>query len=210
MPKKLLNFAAAQGLPFSPAQAEKLLAYARCVWAKKDTLNLTSVSDFDEVITRHVCDGLAAAAYIHQQGRACTELADAGAGCGYIGFALATAFPSAQITLLESLEKRCQFMNWAALKAGFANVHVQNVRLGQAKPGPFDVVTERAMGPLETVLPLCTATLKPGGIFLAFQSEIARPQPLCAGVHAAQPHCYTLPGETKPRYLAVYQKNENE
>lgn len=207
MPKKLLNFAAQQGLPFSDAQAEQLLAYGRCVWAKKDTLNLTSVADFDEVITRHLCDGLAAAACIYKQNRPCTELADAGAGCGYIGFALAAAFPQAQITLLESLEKRCQFMNWAALKAAFANIRVQNVRLGQAATGPFDVVTERAMGPLETVLPLCTAPLKAGGIFIAFQSEIT--PAVCAGVRVLTPYTYTLPGEAKPRYLAVYQKDEN-
>ena len=67
MPKRLLNFAAQISLPFSQAQAEKLLAYAQCVWEKKELLNLTSVSDFDEMINRHLCDGLAAAAYLHAQ-----------------------------------------------------------------------------------------------------------------------------------------------
>ncbi len=206
MPKKLLNFATTLGLPFTPAQAEKLLAYGRCVFDKKELLNLTSVADFDELVSRHLCDGLAAAAFIHAAHRPFTALADAGAGCGYIGFALAAAFPAASVTLLESLEKRCQFMNWAALKAGFTNIRVQNVRLGQVSTGPFDFMTERAMGPLETVLPLCMAPLQPGGIFAAFQSEKA--QAVCPGAHACGFYAYTLPGEAKNRYLALYQKEE--
>lgn len=208
MPKKLLDFAAQLSLSFSQLQAEKLLAYARCVWEKKELLNLTSVADFDEIITRHLCDGLAAASYLQSQHKTFTSLADAGAGCGYIGFSLAAAFPSAQVTLVESIERRCKFMNWAALQTGFNNIRVQNIRLGQAVAGPFEAVTERAMGPLETILPLCTAPLVPGGIFMAFQTQLQHPLPLCSSVHFLQAHAYTLPGETAQRHLAVYQKDE--
>lgn len=206
MPKKLLDFANRLGLPFTPAQAEKLLAYGRCVYDKKDFLNLTSVSGFDELVSRHLCDGLAAAAHVRTLLPMPQNLADAGAGCGYIGFALAAAFPSAKVTLLESLQRRCKFMNWAALQAGFTNIRVEQVRLGQQDCGSFEIITERAMGTLTDILPLCTAPLMPGGFFLAFQSEIS--EPVNKGVHAVKPFAYTLPGETKERYLVVYQKDE--
>ena len=97
-------------------------------------------------------------------------------------------------------------MNWAALQAGFTNIRVEQVRLGQQDCGPFEIITERAMGPLAEILPLCTAPLVPGGFFLAFQSEVSAP--LCKGVHAVKPFAYTLPGEAKKRYLVVYQKDE--
>ncbi len=206
MPKKLLNFAAQLSLPFTPAQAEKLLAYGQCVYVKKDFLNLTSVADFDELITRHLCDGLSAGACLQARLAHPRQLADAGAGCGYIGFALAAAFPAAQVTLLESLERRCQFMNWAALQAGFTNIRIKQVRLGQTPCGPFETVTERAMGPLTQILPLCVASLQPGGLFLAYQSEV--PAVEYPGTVSLEPFAYTLPGENKQRYLAVYQKNE--
>ncbi len=204
MPKKLLNFTAQLGLPFTPAQAEKLLAYGQCVYNKKDFLNLTSVENFDELLTRHLCDGLTAAACIYAKIAHPRQLADAGAGCGYIGFALAAAFPAAQVTLLESLERRCKFMNWAAMQAGFINIRVKQVRLGQTPCGPFEAVTERAMGPLTQVLPLCAAILQPGGLFLAYQSEV--PTVEYPGAVRLEPFTYMLPGESKSRYLAVYQK----
>ena len=208
MLKKLLNFTQEISLPFSQQQAEQLLAYAQCVWNKKEVLNLTSVANFDEIITRHLCDGLTAAAYLYNTRKSIAALADAGSGCGYIGFALAAAFPHVRLTLIESLERRCKFMNWAALQTGFQNIQVQNIRLGQIPTGPFDALTERAMGPLENILPLCTTPPRPGGVFIAFQTQLPCPLPACKGVRMLDTKAYTLPEETTTRHLVVYQKDE--
>ena len=135
MPKSLLKYAAQLGLPLTLPQAEKLVAYAQCVWDKKNQLNLTSAQTFEEVLARHICDGLTAAARVHALGLTHAQLADVGAGCGYIGMTLAVALPHAQITLVESIEKRCKFMNWAAMQAAISNVYVKQARLGQGKSG---------------------------------------------------------------------------
>ena len=151
LPKKLLDFASALGIVLSPRQQAQLITYAQCVWQKKELLNLTAAQSLDEIYTRHLADGLTAAAYIRdfcaKHAMQKPQLADMGAGCGYIGFTLAVALPHAHVKLVESLERRCKFMNWATLQTGLTNVTVQNVRLGQATQFSFDAVTERAMGP---------------------------------------------------------------
>ena len=190
MHKKLTNYAAQIGLPLTQAQGEKLLAYARCVWDKKDVLNLTSAATFDEVVGRHICDGLTAAAEMqkHFPVQTALQLADMGAGCGYIGMTLAVALPQAHVTLVESLEKRCKFMNWAGQGTHFA----------------FDVVTERAMGQLPDIFAICMDAVKPGGIFMAFQG--AHPQEVTGHAPLVQQK-YTLPGDNTPRYLVLFKKS---
>ena len=204
MPKTLTNFAAQLGLPLTPMQAQKLVAFAQCVWEKKDFLNLTSAATFEEVLQRHICDGLVAAAHLQAHCKELTapQLADAGAGCGYIGMTVAVALPHAHVTLIESLEKRCKFMNWAALTAGISNVRVKNARLGQGTQFNVDALTERAMGQLPDIFAICTSSVKPGGYFIAFQG--ATPQSV-AQVPLTQ-ICYTLPCDNHPRYLVVFKK----
>lgn len=205
MQQVLTDFAETLGLPLTPTQTQKLLAYAQCVWEKKDFLNLTSAQSFEEVLKRHLCDGLVAAAHIQTLCKEipAPQLADAGAGCGYIGLTVATALPRAHVTLIESLERRCKFMNWAALTAGISNVSVKNARLGQGTPFSFDALTERAMGQLPAVFDICTAAVKPGGYFVAFQGGTVQ---TVAQAPAAQIP-YTLPCDKRPRYLVVFKKD---
>ncbi|MBP5616269.1 MAG: class I SAM-dependent methyltransferase [Elusimicrobiaceae bacterium] len=201
--KKLVSFAKTLGLKLTDAQADRLLAYARCVWEKKDFLNLTSAQSLEEILLRHICDGMVAAAWIAKKHPEALQVADAGAGCGYIGMTLAVCLPQVQVTLIESLERRCKFMNWAAMQSNIGNVQIKNVRLGQGTHFQFDVLTERAMGPLVQIGPLCLSALKPGGIFLAFQGE----QAPSWGKGTVEE--YTLPWDDKTRHLVSYKKDEN-
>ena len=211
MPSSMSDFAASLGLDITQTQTQQLQAYAELVWVKKDYLNLTSVAAKEEIFTRHICDGLAAAAFFKRAagGKESFSIADMGSGAGYIGLACAAALPLARITLVESLEKRCSFLNWAVLKLGLKNVTVVCMRLGQKQIGPFDFVTERAMGQLNDVLPLIAPAVKEGGLFAAYQSRPCQAQPElvkhCA-LREKEPVAYTLPGEEKARYLAVFAK----
>lgn len=211
MHKKLLDFAASLGLNLDEKTADVLAAYADLVWGKKDFLNLTSVADKNEIFTRHICDGLAAAAFFKREarGKEGFSLADMGSGAGYIGLSAAIALPGARVTLVESLEKRCSFLNWAVLKLGLTNVTVACMRLGQKPVGPFDLVTERAMGHINDILPLIAPAVKPGGAFAAYQSQTAQADAALAaklGLREEEPQSYTLPGENKKRFLAVFRK----
>ena len=153
----LRPFAETLSLPLGERQLAQLSCYSQRIWDKKDSLNLTSVETQEEIFTRHLADGLVAAAKIKQLLTSIPSkeftIADVGSGAGYIGFTLAIALPHAQITCVESLEKRCAFMNWAALKTNVSNLHVKKARLGQDPLPQFDIVTERAMGQLADILP---------------------------------------------------------
>lgn len=213
MRKTVKDFAASAGLALTDTQLDQLEKYVSLVWQKKDFLNLTSAADTDEIFTRHICDGLAGAAEISARARArgleTFRAADAGAGAGYIGIVCAAALPQAQVTLIESLEKRCKFMQWAVFQLGLKNVSVQNARLGMGMRFEFDFMTERAMGKLADILDVCLGALKPGGTFLAYQSgrEEAE-QSAVPPAYGAFLGCkaYRLPREEKTRYLAVFAK----
>ncbi len=211
MQKRLLDFASKLGLVLTEKSVILLLQYADLVWQKKDMLNLTSVVDKNEIITRHICDGLAAAAFIAPKiaGKNDFSIADMGSGAGYIGLTIAIVLPDLQVSLIESLERRCAFLNWASMKLGLKNVTVVNIRLGQQKVGPFDIVTERAMGKINDILPLVSSTVKTGGSFIAYQSckKEADNALLRQLAMQEQPEfVYRLPAEDKERYLAVFDK----
>ncbi|MBR4355223.1 MAG: 16S rRNA (guanine(527)-N(7))-methyltransferase RsmG [Elusimicrobiaceae bacterium] len=211
MSKKLLDFAARIGLTLQPNQADALCQYAQLVWQKKNLLNLTSAADLEEVILRHICDGLQGASQACQfYPRETYSIMDAGAGAGYIGLTMAIALPQAQITLVESIEKRCAFMNWVLLKLGLKNARIKNLRLGEQKELQADLVTERAMGQLPDILGICAGAVKPGGIFMAYQGEKSQ----AATVSTEKYHLkfiqeisYSLPADTKTRHLAFFKKN---
>lgn len=213
MQQKLHDFAAKQGLSLPQGAAEKLALYADLIWQKKDFLNLTSVAGKEEIFTRHLCDGLAGAAFIARQARGQDKgqysVSDMGSGAGYIGLTMAIALPQAEVHLVESLEKRCSFMNWAILKLGLKKVSVHCMRLGQKSLEPFDFVTERAMGQINDILPLLAPCVKQGGLLLPYQSQPndAKPELLSElGLTTQTPAEYILPGEEKVRYLAVFAR----
>lgn len=214
MQKRLINFAAERGLTLSAVQADTLVRYAQLVWEKKDFLNLTSASGLEEIISRHICDGLTAAAKInamaHIKGIPTPQVADAGAGAGYIGLTLAVALEQAQVTLIESIEKRCSFMNWAVLQLGLKNAKIKNVRLGQGTKFAVDFLTERAMGQLPDILAICLCAVKPGGVFIAYQGELPQTHACdaaSAGGTLLGVEPYTLPCDDKKRHLALFEKN---
>ncbi len=215
MQNRLTDFAQSLGLPLTATQADTLLKYAQLVLQKKDFLNLTGAADLTEIVNRHLCDGLVCAAKIYAmakvKGLETFTAADAGAGAGFIGLTLAAALPQARVTLIESIEKRCAFMNWAALNAGIANANIKNARLGQNAKWEFDFVTERAMGQLPDILGVCLAAVKPGGVFIAYQGEHPQAQetePAKYGARLLAVERYTLPvDDGKKRHLALFAKN---
>lgn len=197
-------------LKLSVKQEQNLSAYADLLWQKKSDLNLTSVETKQEIWDRHILDALNAVSLIKQLDKTALKIADFGSGAGYIGLVIAIMFPKAKITLIEGLNKRCLFLNWVCLKLGLNNVEVLNVKAGQKTIEEiFDITTQRAMGKIDEVLPLCTANLKNGGYFLAYQgieSAASAPVQHKADVCLQLEKKYFLPCDDKMRKIAVFRK----
>lgn len=103
------------------------------------------------------------------------RVADLGAGAGFPGLALAVALPAARVDLIESVGRKCAFMEKAAEAAGIANASVLNTRSEDLASGAgresYDVVTARAVGRLSTLAELASPLLKQNGVLVAWKGK---------------------------------------
>jgi 16S rRNA (guanine527-N7)-methyltransferase len=111
-------------------------------------------------------------------------VADVGSGAGLPGIVVAMLLPSARVTLIESLARRVAFLEECVAELGLANVEVVRARAEDlAGEIVADVVTARAVAPLEKLAGLCVGLLRPGGKVLAIkgasaESELVRARPV--------------------------------
>jgi 16S rRNA (guanine527-N7)-methyltransferase len=103
------------------------------------------------------------------------RIADVGAGAGFPGLALAVALPSAQVDLIESIGRKCTFMQLAIDEAGIPNATVLNTRSEDLAAADgretYDIVTARAVGRLSTLAELASPLLKPNGLLIAWKGK---------------------------------------
>jgi 16S rRNA (guanine527-N7)-methyltransferase len=107
--------------------------------------------------------------------RSATRIADVGAGAGFPGLVLAVALPAAQVDLIESVGRKCDFMNRAIEAAGITNATVLNTRSEEwaSEEGreAYDAVTARAVARLSTLAELASPLLKPNGTLVAWKGK---------------------------------------
>jgi 16S rRNA (guanine527-N7)-methyltransferase len=214
----LKEAAAGWDLPLNDEQLAQIDRYVKELLAANQTTNLTSDSDPEVVILRHVADGLAAAAVLIKEIKtASPRILDLGSGGGYIGMAIKIAWPQAQVTLMESLERKFRFLNSMAARCGLPGL---TVALKRAEKGGaheqergFDAVAARALAPLPQALDLALPLIAPQGLALIFQSADPDPEEQdlrrVLARHAARlvkSIPYRLPRETGQRHLALFGK----
>jgi 16S rRNA (guanine527-N7)-methyltransferase len=107
--------------------------------------------------------------------REARRIADVGAGAGFPGLVLAVALPDAEVDLIESVGRKCEFMRRAIEAAGIAGARVLNTRsedlaVGEGREA-YDVVTARAVGRLSTLAELASPLLKPNGVLVAWKGR---------------------------------------
>lgn len=121
----------------------------------------------------HVADSLTGleVAELREAGR----IADVGAGAGFPGLVLAVALPRAQVDLVESVGRKCDFIRRAAEAAAIPNARVCNMRSEDLAAGEgreaYGAVTARAVGRLSTLAELASPLLKPDGVLVAWKGR---------------------------------------
>lgn len=164
---------------------------------RDDPVSPSSVTDVERGWRVHVADSLTGLAVSDL--RAAARIADVGAGAGFPGLVLAAALPGAQVELIESVGRKCEFIRRAITAAGLANAQVVEGRAETwaADPPPaggreaYEAVTARAVGRLSTLAELAAPLLAEGGVLVAWkgrrneeeEAELAR----AAGELAMQP-----------------------
>lgn len=121
----------------------------------------------------HVVDSLTGLEVAHL--REASRIADIGAGAGFPGLVAAVALPSAQVDLIESIARKCEFMRRAIEAAEIPNATVLNTRSEDLAAGEgretYDAVTARAVGRLSTLAELASPLLKPNGVLIAWKGK---------------------------------------
>jgi 16S rRNA (guanine527-N7)-methyltransferase len=121
----------------------------------------------------HVVDSLTGLEFpeLREAGR----IADVGAGAGFPGLALAAALPEAEVDLIESVGRKCDFMRAAIAASGIPNATVLHLRSEELAAGEgreaYDVVTARAVGRLSTLAELASPLLRPSGVLVAWKGR---------------------------------------
>jgi 16S rRNA (guanine527-N7)-methyltransferase len=107
--------------------------------------------------------------------RGARKIGDIGSGAGFPGLVLAVALPRAEVELIESVGRKCEFVRRAIEAAGIANATVVNARseelAGADERESFDAVTARAVGRLSTLAELASPLLKDGGVLVAWKGK---------------------------------------
>jgi 16S rRNA (guanine527-N7)-methyltransferase len=138
---------------------------------------------------------------------------DLGSGGGFIGVCLKIAWPQAEVTLVEAVERKFKFLNAESARLGLPGLRVLQRRAGDGRPynsyeSGFDCVVERALAPLDEALELACPLLKKHGLFAAFQSVPAEPALAGAKMRLLESLAYRRPGEEKDRYLVTYRAED--
>jgi len=149
--------------------SERLERFAELVQASPH--NLVSRSARNELLSRHVPESVALAGLLPSStGR----LLDIGSGGGFPGIVIAIVRPDLEVHLLEATTKKVAFLREAAAELGLT-VEVHAGRAEDLARGPlassFDLVTARAVAPLDRLVPLAVPFLRPGGVLFAVKGE---------------------------------------
>ena len=204
-------------LPQTPDRAPAQLAeYGRLLLEKNQVMNLTAITEPERVAQLHMLDSAALLLCADFQGE--KTLIDVGTGAGFPGIPLKILVPSLQVTLLDSLNKRVDWLAQVSAQLSLTGIRVIHARaeeqaLEKGFRDSFDFVTARAVADLRLLSELCLPYAKVGGLFLAMKSvdcgrelEEAAHCIKLLGARLEECRDYTIPGTDVIHRLVVLRK----
>ena len=163
---------------FGQKYGEKFFRYFELLTEYNEKINLTAITDPDEVIKKHFSDSLLP--YFLGLIPNGSSIADVGSGAGFPGIPLAIVLPECEFTLMESIGKRVDFLNVVISELGLKNCRAEKIRAEEAGAKgskyreSFDFATARAVSRLSILSEYCLPLVKVGGRMIALKSAAAQ------------------------------------
>lgn len=198
-----------------PEAAGTLERYGALLLEKNQVMNLTAITEPEQVATLHMLDCAALLNVCDLTGR---RLLDVGTGAGFPGVVLKILAPSLDATLLDSLNKRLDWLAETCGTLGLTGIRTVHARAEEKGRDPafrerFDIVTSRAVAELRTLAELCLPYVAPGGVFLAMKSmdsggelDAAAPALTLLGGTVEALRDYQIPGTDVRHRVIVIKK----
>ena len=154
-------------------QMERFELYYEMLIEKNKVMNLTAITEPEEVIDKHFVDSLAINKIVDLKN--VKSVIDIGTGAGFPGIPLAIMNPQTSFVLLDSLNKRINFLNEVCNLCNLSNVitihgRAEEISRKEEYREKFDYVVSRAVANMSTLLEYCTPFLKVGGQFISYKS----------------------------------------
>lgn len=207
---------AGQGMTLTEGQKQSFVSFYEAMVEKNKVMNLTAITEWDEVLLKHFCDSLTLLRCVDLKGE--KSLMDVGTGAGFPGIPLKILFPEAEMTLMDSLQKRILFLEEIKALLGLENLRLLHGRAEEAGRQKelrehFDVCVSRAVSQLSVLSEYCLPFVKVGGVFVSYKSADCEEEVQAAkkaihllGGKVEEVKRFTLPGSDMGRALVVIRK----
>lgn len=157
-------------LGLSGDKIPQLMEFSRLLLEKNKVMNLTAITEPQDVATLHLLDSAYLLTLADFSGK---TTADVGTGAGFPGMPMGILCPGCRLTLLDSLGKRIDFLQGATEALGLENiscVHARAEEFANRHRESYDFAVSRAVAALPMLAELALPLVKPGGLFLAMKS----------------------------------------
>ncbi|MBP1915219.1 16S rRNA (guanine(527)-N(7))-methyltransferase RsmG [Lederbergia galactosidilytica] len=213
---QFVSMLASKGIQLNSLQLRQFEQYFEILVEWNDKMNLTAITEREEVYLKHFYDSISAAFFLDFKGP--IRICDVGAGAGFPSIPLKICFPDLQITIVDSLQKRIRFLEHLSAELKLENTYFYHDRAetfaqNQKFRSQFDIVMARAVARMSVLSELCLPLVKQGGQFVAMKAANAQDELHVAekaiqqlGGKTAAIHSFELPIEKSERSIIVIDK----
>lgn len=212
----LIESAKALNIEVNDKKIEKFMIYKKLLKEWNEKINLTAIVEDKEIIIKHFIDSLTIEKYIPRG----AKVIDVGTGAGFPGIPLKIVRDDIEVVLIDSLNKRINFLNEIIEKCELKDIKTVHGRAEDLAHNieyreKFDISTARAVANISTLSEFCTPFLKVGGVFICMKADAEKEMQEAKraieilGMKQVDIEHIKLPEIDADRTIILYKKEKN-